>query len=100
MPKVAVVTDSCASSPEKLRNALDIRWVAYYIHRGQEVLRDLVTSKTDELCRGLDGHRGGPRGAGRQELRGDRRGGAGHDPADADDPDGGHAQVSVHGRAH
>ncbi|MBN1886529.1 MAG: DegV family protein [Thermoflexales bacterium] len=41
-PKVAVVTDSCASIPEQLIEALDIHWVPYYIHRGQEVLRDLV----------------------------------------------------------
>jgi DegV family protein with EDD domain len=41
-PKVAIVTDSCASIPEPLIEALDIHWVPYYIHRGQEVLRDLV----------------------------------------------------------
>jgi DegV family protein with EDD domain len=29
--------------------SLGIRWVAYYIHRGQEVLRDLVTIQLDEL---------------------------------------------------
>lgn len=53
MPKVGIVTDSCASIPDKLRAALDIRAVAYYIHRGQEVLRDLVTITTDELLRWL-----------------------------------------------
>jgi DegV family protein with EDD domain len=46
---VAIVTDSCASIPPALIKALGIRWVAYYIHRGQEVLRDLVTIQLDEL---------------------------------------------------
>ncbi len=53
MPKVAIVTDSCASIPERLRDALNIQSVAYYIHRGQEVLRDLVTIKTEELVQWL-----------------------------------------------
>jgi DegV family protein with EDD domain len=43
MPGVTIVTDSCASIPESLIEALKIRWVPYYIHRGREVLRDLVT---------------------------------------------------------
>jgi DegV family protein with EDD domain len=43
MPRVAIVTDSAASIPEPLIENLDIHWVAYYIHRGAEVLRDLVT---------------------------------------------------------
>jgi len=33
--------------------ALDIQWVAYYIHRGKEVLRDLVTIQRDEFFRWL-----------------------------------------------
>jgi len=41
--QVAVVTDSCASIPEALIEALNIRWVPYYVHRGEEVLRDLVS---------------------------------------------------------
>ena len=45
MSTVAVVTDSCASIPEPMIQALDIRWVPYYIHRGKEVLRDLVTAQ-------------------------------------------------------
>lgn len=53
MSKVAVVTDSCASIPERLIEALDIQWVAYYIHRGKEVLRDLVTVQRDEFFRWL-----------------------------------------------
>lgn len=49
MQKVAVVTDSCCSLPENLLAELDIHTVAYYIHRGREVLRDLVTIKRDEF---------------------------------------------------
>lgn len=47
MTNTIVVTDSCASIPESILAALDIRWVPYYIHRGKEVLRDLVTIKRD-----------------------------------------------------
>jgi DegV family protein with EDD domain len=43
MPRVAIITDSCASIPESLLQALKIHWVPYYVHRGKEVLRDLVT---------------------------------------------------------
>ncbi len=49
MPEVAVVTDSCASIPEPILEELKISWVAYYIHRGEEVLRDLVTAKRDSF---------------------------------------------------
>lgn len=54
MPNVAVLTDSCASIPEAIIKALNIHWVAYYIHRGQEVLRDLVTIQRDEFLRWLE----------------------------------------------
>jgi len=37
------VTDSVASIPEPLIESLAIHWVPFYIHRGQEVLRDLLT---------------------------------------------------------
>jgi DegV family protein with EDD domain len=47
MSRVAIVTDSCASIPESLLQALKIHWVPYYIHRGQEVLRDLVTAQRE-----------------------------------------------------
>lgn len=47
MPEVAVVTDSCASIPESILETLNIHWVPYYIHRGKEVLLDLVTIKRD-----------------------------------------------------
>ena len=53
MSKVAIVTDSAASIPESLLKALDIHWVPYYIHRGQEVLRDLVTIQRDAFYRWL-----------------------------------------------
>ena len=43
MSQAAVVTDSVASIPDELMEELHIHWVPYYIHRGQEVLRDLVT---------------------------------------------------------
>jgi DegV family protein with EDD domain len=54
MPQVVVVTDSCASIPEHLIRSLDIYWVAYYIHRGQEILRDLVTVQLDEFLQWLE----------------------------------------------
>jgi DegV family protein with EDD domain len=47
--KVAVLTDSTASIPEEMLEELKIRTVAYYIHRGQEVLRDLVTIQRKEF---------------------------------------------------
>ena len=43
MSKVAIVTDSTTSIPERLLSELKILTVPYYIHRGAEVLRDLVT---------------------------------------------------------
>ncbi len=46
---VAVLTDSTASIPEPILKELNIRTVAYYIHRGEEVLRDLVTVKREEF---------------------------------------------------
>ncbi len=42
MAKPAIVTDSCASIPERLLGSLNIHWVPYYIHRESEVLRDMV----------------------------------------------------------
>ena len=53
MKNVAVVTDSTASIPETLLKELNIHVVAYYIHRGAEVLRDLVTIQRDEFLRWL-----------------------------------------------
>lgn len=53
MPRVAVVTDSCASLPEDLIQELRIHWIPYYIHREAEVLRDLVTVSRDDFYRWL-----------------------------------------------
>lgn len=53
MPTVGVVTDSTASLPEALLRSLNIKTAAYYIHRGHEVLRDLVTIQRDEFLRWL-----------------------------------------------
>lgn len=47
--QVAVLTDSTASIPEEMLAELNIHTVAYYIHRGQEVLRDLVTIQRAEF---------------------------------------------------
>lgn len=53
MAGVAVLTDSTASIPEKILKDLRIHTVAYYIHRGQEVLRDLVTIQREEFLNWL-----------------------------------------------
>jgi DegV family protein with EDD domain len=53
MANVVVLTDSTASIPEHLLECLRIRTVAYYVHRGQEVLRDLVTIQREEFVRWL-----------------------------------------------
>ena len=53
MTKVAVVTDSTASIPEPMLGELNIHVVAYYVHRGKEVLRDLVTIQRDEFLNWL-----------------------------------------------
>ena len=53
MTRVAIVTDSVVSIPEQLLASLKIRWVAYYIHRGTEVLRDLLTIQREEFFRWL-----------------------------------------------
>jgi DegV family protein with EDD domain len=53
MPNVAVLTDSTASIPEDMLAELNIHTVAYYIHRGQEVLRDLVSIQRQEFLNWL-----------------------------------------------
>ena len=53
MTTVAILTDSTTSIPEELLRQLSIRTVAYYIHRGHEVLRDLVTIQREEFVRWL-----------------------------------------------
>ena len=60
MTNVAIVTDSCASIPESLIEQMGIHTVAYYIHRGQDVLRDLVTIQRDEFLRWMPGARALP----------------------------------------
>lgn len=49
MPNVAIVTDSVVSIPESIIETLNIHWVPYYIHRGEEVLRDLVTIQREDF---------------------------------------------------
>lgn len=51
--KTAIVTDSTACIPDKLREQLHIHTVAYYIHRGTEVLRDLVNVQREEFLHWL-----------------------------------------------
>jgi fatty acid kinase fatty acid binding subunit len=53
LARVAIVTDSVVSIPENLLASLNIHCVAYYIHRGKEVLRDLLTIQRDEFFRWL-----------------------------------------------
>jgi DegV family protein with EDD domain len=53
MSIVSIVTDSVASLPESLIESLNIHWVPYYIHRGKEVLRDLVTINRETFYKWL-----------------------------------------------
>ena len=50
---IAVVTDTCASIPSDLAESLQIKIVPYYLHRGQETLRDLVDVSHDEFFQWL-----------------------------------------------
>ncbi len=52
-PAIAIVTDSTACIPQDLREELQIHEVPYYIHRGIDVLRDLVTIQREEFLRWL-----------------------------------------------
>jgi len=52
-PTIAVVTDSTASIPHSLSVELHIHEVAYYIHRGVEVMRDLVSIQREEFLQWL-----------------------------------------------
>ncbi len=63
MPNVAIVTDSCASIPESLVESLQIHRVPYYMHRGNHVLRDLVTVHRDSFYRWLPAARELPKTA-------------------------------------
>jgi DegV family protein with EDD domain len=60
MPRVAVLTDSTAGVPEALMARLQIKTVAYYLHRGQEVLRDLITIGRSEFLQWLPSARVAP----------------------------------------
>ncbi len=51
MSEIAIVTDSAASIPDEYLDSLKINWVPYYIHRGTEALRDLVTIHRDAFYR-------------------------------------------------
>jgi DegV family protein with EDD domain len=51
--RVGILTDSTVSLPESMIQNLHISTVAYYIHRGHEVLRDLVTVQREEFLRWL-----------------------------------------------
>ena len=53
MPKLAIVTDSVVSIPERLLEELKVNVVPYYIHRGNEVWRDLVTIDRETFYRWL-----------------------------------------------
>ncbi len=53
MSIVSIVTDSVASIPEYLIDSLNINWVPYYIHRGKEVLRDLVSINRETFYKWL-----------------------------------------------
>jgi DegV family protein with EDD domain len=53
LSKTAVVTDSTVSLPKRLQEELNIHEVAYYIHRGTEVLRDLVNIQREEFLKWL-----------------------------------------------
>jgi DegV family protein with EDD domain len=63
MSAVAVVTDSTVSLPETLLKSLNIHTVAYYLHRGQEVLRDLITIQREEFLSWLATARVAPKTA-------------------------------------
>ena len=53
MSSVAIVTDSVASIPVAISKELKICWVPYYIHRGKEVLRDLISIDYESFYRWL-----------------------------------------------
>ncbi len=49
MAKIAIVCDSSASIPEKIRAELGIRVVPIYIHHGDQVWRDLVDIRQEDF---------------------------------------------------
>lgn len=63
MAKVGIVTDSVACIPDQLMADLEIRWIPYYLHCGDEVLRDLVTIQRDAFYHWLHSARELPKTA-------------------------------------
>jgi len=55
MSRLAIVTDSTTCIPERMLEQLKIHTVPYYIHRGSEVLRDLVTIDRGTFYKWLPG---------------------------------------------
>lgn len=53
IPTTAIVTDSTACIPLEMRENLQITEIPYYIHRENQVLRDLLTIQRDEFLRYL-----------------------------------------------
>ena len=53
IPTTAIVTDSTACIPSDMRENLQITEIPYYIHKGNQVLRDLLTIQRDEFLRWL-----------------------------------------------
>jgi DegV family protein with EDD domain len=53
MSRLAIVTDSVTGIPDQLNQELNINTVPYYIHRGSEVLRDLVTIDRESFYKWL-----------------------------------------------
>jgi DegV family protein with EDD domain len=49
MPRVAVISDSCASLPDDFYQEYDIAMVPYYVHLGKEQYRDLVGITRDKF---------------------------------------------------
>ncbi|MBM3138593.1 MAG: DegV family protein, partial [Chloroflexi bacterium] len=53
IPTTAIVTDSTACIPSEMQKNLQITEVPYYIHKGSQVLRDLLTVQRDDFLRWL-----------------------------------------------
>ncbi len=51
--RTAIVTDSTACIPTEMKDELQISEVAYYIHKGTEVLRDLISVNREEFLKWL-----------------------------------------------
>lgn len=49
MPKIAIVTDSTACIPQDMLQDLNIHWLPYYIHHGENTWRDMVTITPEQF---------------------------------------------------